>query len=131
MDEEAFAYSLAGDFVPTVRGRKAFLPHALLPEITLDAVLEKLLQAHTNLGELRGIGRTLPNPYRFTRPLQRSEAVASSNIEGTYTSPSDLFLLEAGASEEGRQPDTREVFNYVAPWNTSWLAWRRFPFPCV
>lgn len=65
------------------------------------------------LGELKGIGRTMPNPYLLIRPLQRKEAVASSNIEGTHTSLSDLFLFEAGADEKGRPPDTREVHNYV------------------
>ncbi len=65
------------------------------------------------LGELNGIGQLLVNPYLLIRPLQRKEAVASSNIEGTYTSLSDLFLLEAGADENARPPDTGEVRNYV------------------
>jgi len=65
------------------------------------------------LGELNGIGQLLVNSYVLIRPLQRKEAVASSNIEGTYTSLSDLFLLEAGADESARPPDTGEVRNYV------------------
>ncbi len=65
------------------------------------------------LGELNGIGRTLANPYLLIRPFQRREAVASSSIEGTLTSLSDLFLFEGGANERDRPPDTREVFNYV------------------
>ena len=65
------------------------------------------------LGELNGIGQLLVNPYLLIRPLRRKETVASSNIEGTYTLLSDLFLLEAGADENLRPPDTGEVRNYV------------------
>ena len=34
-------------------------------------------------------------------------------MEGTYTTLTDLFLLEAGASEAATRGDTREVLNYV------------------
>jgi Fic family protein len=47
------------------------------------------------------------------RPLQRREAVSSSSMEGTYTTLSDLFLFEAGASEATTRGDNREVLNYV------------------
>jgi Fic family protein len=76
-------------------------------------MISLISEASMQLGELKGIGRTLPNPYLLVRPLQKREAVASSNIEGTVTSLSDLFLFDAGADEKGRAPDTREVHNYV------------------
>jgi hypothetical protein len=44
------------------------------------------------LGELKGIGRFMPNPYLLIRPLQKKEAVASSNIEGTFTKPQRSFF---------------------------------------
>lgn len=65
------------------------------------------------MGELKGIGRTVSNPLLLVRPLQRREAVSSSSMEGTYTTLTDLFLLEAGASEAATRGDTHEVLNYV------------------
>lgn len=62
---------------------------------------------------MKGIGRTIPNPLLLIRPLQRREAVSSSGMEGTYTTLSDLFLFEAGASAPDRDADNREVLNYV------------------
>ena len=85
----------------------------LPPELDLTPVIPSLDEASRKLGELNGIGTTLVNPYLLIRPLQRREAVASSNLEGTYTSLSDLYLFEAGADDDQRPPDTREVANYV------------------
>jgi Fic family protein len=96
-----------------VSGQKAFVPTALPPVIDLRKVQQVLSEADQKLGELRGIGSYLHNPYLLIRPLQRSEAIASSNIEGTFTSLPELLLLEAGAEDPGRTSDTREVFNYV------------------
>lgn len=79
----------------------------------MDQVIGILTEATGYLGELRGIGRTLSNPYLLIRPFQHREAVASSIIEGTVTSLSDLLMLEAGADERERPPDTGEVLNYV------------------
>jgi Fic family protein len=65
------------------------------------------------VGELKGIGRTIPNPLLLVRPLQRREAVSSSGMEGTFTTLSDLLIFEAGASTPDRRADNREVLNYV------------------
>lgn len=99
--------------MPTIDGAWAFVPDPLPPPLLLESIIPLIHEASMKLGELNGIGRTLVNPYLLIRPLQRKEAVASSNIEGTYTSLSDLYLLEAGADERQRPPDTREVLNYV------------------
>lgn len=116
MDAQAFRESPAGRLVPTIREQLAFAPHPLPPKVDAAtlAPLASIAEASMLLGELNGIGRSLPNPYLLVRPLQRREAVASSNIEGTYTSLSDLLLFEAGAEYASRPPDTREVYNYVA-----------------
>ena len=97
----------------TIGGALAFVPHPLPPDLDQARLLPVLAEAAESIGELRGIGRTLPNAYLLVRPLQRREAVASSNIEGTYTNLSDLFMFEAGADDKARPPDTREVANYV------------------
>jgi Fic family protein len=104
----------SGTLVPTIQGQKAFIPAGLPPDLNLTAIQQTLSEADQKLGELRGIGRYLPNPYLLIRPLQRKEAIASSNIEGTYTSLPELLMFESGADDSHRTTvDTREVFNYV------------------
>ncbi len=114
MDKNGFLNACSGQLVPTIGGRKAFVPNPLPPEsLDLNPILPILSRATQAVGELKGIGRTIPNPMLLVRPLQRREAVSSSGMEGTYTTLSDLFLFEAGASTPDRQADNREVLNYV------------------
>jgi Fic family protein len=108
-----FRQSPCGRVVPTIGGASAFVPDPLPPTVGLESLVPLISEASMRLGELNGIGRSLANPYILVRPFQRREAVASSGIEGTVTSLSELFLFEAGADERARPPDTREVFNYV------------------
>ena len=113
MDQADFAASPMGVTIPALPGGYAFVPNALPRQIDVGSLASLLSDASMALGELKGIGRFMPKPYLLIRPLQKKEAVASSNIEGTFTNLSDLFLLEAGADEKDRPPDTREVMNYV------------------
>jgi Fic family protein len=112
MDPVAFLKP-SGNLVPTISGQKAFIPAPLPPSLDLSSVQQVLSEADQKLGELRGVGRYLANPYLLIRPLQRKEAIASSNIEGTYTSLPELLLLESGAENHKRSTDTVEVLNYV------------------
>jgi len=112
MDLNAFSCP-SGNLVPTIMGQKAFIPSQLPPQLDLSAIQQILSDADQKLGELRGIGRYLSNPYLLIRPLQRKEAIASSNIEGTYTSLPELLLLESGAEDRKINTDTIEVLNYV------------------
>jgi Fic family protein len=108
----------SGTLVATIQGQKAFVPSALPPALDLTSIQQILSDADQKLGELRGIGRYLPNPYLLIRPLQRKEAIASSNIEGTYTSLPELLMFESGADEKHKTTDAREVFNYVRAMQT-------------
>lgn len=115
MNKTDFEHSPSGSVVPTERGQWAFVPNPLPPpldERTKAALARPLADASAAVGELNGIGRLLPDPYLLIRPLQAQEALTSSSMEGTYTTLSDLLLVEAGAAEENRAPDTREVLNY-------------------
>lgn len=112
MNPDDFRASPSGRLVPTIQNCFAFVPHPLPPPtINRPALLPLIARASKALGELSGIGRTIPNPYLLIRPFLRVEAVASSRIEGTVTSLSELFMLEAGA--ENVRADTREVNNYT------------------
>lgn len=112
MDPSVFS-NPAGNLAPTIQGQRAFIPSPLPPTLDLSSLQQSLSDADQKLGELRGIGRYLSNPYLLIRPLQRKEAIASSNIEGTYTSLPELLLLESGTEDRKRHTDTQEVLNYV------------------
>lgn len=113
MEQNGFGKAATGTLVPTIGGRKAFVPDTLPPVLDLNPLAAQLSAASQAIGELRGIGRGMANPMLLIRPLQRREAVSSSGMEGTYTTLSDLFLFEAGAGDAGKREDNREVYNYV------------------
>lgn len=77
----------AGKCLRTVEGDWAFVP-APLPR-SMEVVAE-VANAHAEatlaLGELKGIGRALPNPYLLAVSYCPREAVLSSRIAGTQTS---------------------------------------------
>lgn len=108
-----FSQSPSGNLVPTEMGQWAFDPHDLPPHpVDFAGLVPGLARASQLLGELNGLGRTLPDPYLLIRPLQVREALTSSSMEGTFTTVDDLLLLDAGAPERNRVADTREVNNY-------------------
>jgi Fic family protein len=83
------------------------------------ALAHELSKADRALGELAGLGRTIPNPHLLIQPFLRREAVLSSRIEGTQTDITDLYVYEAGQlplpgmKTMPPESDTREVLNYV------------------
>ncbi len=95
-----------------------FVPEPITRVLPLDATtVLALSSADTSLGRLAGAGRLLPNPHLLVDPYITREAVASSRIEGTQASLSEV--LEANAT--GRSipgSDVREVQNYIAALNT-------------
>ena len=112
MNPADFKDPRTGKLVPTIQGF-AFVPAPLPPNLLdLASLLPLVARATHALGELSGIGRTLQNPYLLICPFMRREAVASSKIEGTVTTLTELFLFEVG-QEKGGATDTREVLNYV------------------
>ena len=114
MNPENFKNSPSGNCIKTAKGYWAFIPNPLPQPIEYDKKLILTLSQATHLlGELSGTGRLLPNPYLLINPYIRQEAVASSRIEGTQASLSDLFFFEAAESEEPQIPDVREIRNYV------------------
>ncbi len=113
MELELFSEKAAGKLVKTPQGYRAFLLGGLPETIPYDDELAfALSDADTQLGTLRGMGETLPNPELLIVPYTRREAVLSSKIEGTQTSLSELFIFEAGQPDKTRG-DVREVWNYL------------------
>jgi len=113
METSRFSEQSAGHIVRSSRGYVAFVPDPLPPMLSWSAAeINRLSRADHALGELAGIGRTLPNPHLLILPFARREAVLSSRIEGTQASLSDLYVYEASPNPAERG-DVREVSNYV------------------
>jgi len=115
MDPARFASQRAGRIIVAQPGPTqyhAFLPARIPRELnfTTDLVAE-LSRADQALGNLAALSGFLPNPHVLINPYVRREAVASTRIEGTQSSLSDLLSAEAQALPE--TPDRREVLNYV------------------
>ncbi len=123
MNPDLFRNSPAGRLVRVGEGQTAywaFVPQPLPPKLNWnDALVRHLSDADRALGELAGLGRTMPNPHLLIAPFTRREAVLSSRIEGTQTDIADLYAFEAGQLPlPGFKPlppedDIREVQNYV------------------
>jgi Fic family protein len=114
MKADDFKDSPSGYLVPTIQGAMAFVPHPLPPpRLDLGKLAVPLAKATHALGELSGIGRSLPNPHLLIRPFTRVEAIASSKIEGTVTTMQELLFLEAEMDSSKARTDTREVNNYT------------------
>lgn len=120
MDIQQFTSSSAGRLRKGVDGYWAFVPNPLPPKLDFSfELVSALSEADRALGELAGIGRTLPNPYLLIRPFVGREAVLSSRIEGTQASLSELFAYEVeqlplfGVGRASVRPDVLEVGNYV------------------
>lgn len=122
MQPSDFTQDKYGRVVRTPQGYWAYVPNPLPPDIQMDMELARQLsEADRALGELSGVGRTLPNPHLLIRPFVHREAVLSSRIEGTQASLSDLVRFEASqlplfGAWETPTPDprrVREVSNYV------------------
>ncbi len=69
-----------------------------------------LSDADRALGRLAGAGRLLPNLHLLLQPYIAREALASSRIEGTQASLSDVFDAQARNRPHG---PVREVTNYI------------------
>jgi Fic family protein len=114
LDSKEFEHSASGTLVPTVYGQKAFVPNPLPPKIDFDKCMIEVDRASRAMAELKGMSYKVTNPMHLINPLQQRETVASSGMEGTYTTPSDLLLFDASHGAAGADSDTREVYNYVA-----------------
>lgn len=121
MQPSSFTKDSPGDLVDIAGGLVAFVPKALPESLNLPtSVVAGLAGVERTIGRLVGAA-TAPaaavNPLLVTAPLRRREAISSSRIEGTYTTPEQLALIELDDSlddPEATSPaEAREVENYV------------------
>lgn len=86
------------------------LPRALqlAPE-----VVNMLSEADAALGQLQGLSQLITEPELLVGPYLTREALASTRIEGTQASLSDVLQAEAGAGAVERKEDVAEVERYL------------------
>ncbi len=115
MDAAAYTAPRIGRPMVVGRGDAAYTAFAPAPipravELTPETVY-LLSEADRALGALAGVGGRLPNPHILIQPYLRREAVASTRIEGTQSTLSEVLSAEAQSLVETE--DQREVLNYV------------------
>ncbi|MEM9652505.1 MAG: Fic family protein [Actinomycetota bacterium] len=113
MDPKRFEAPALGSAIKTPGPHDywAYHPEPLPRSYELKPETVLLLSAADRaLGRLAGAGRLLPNPHLLIQPYIAREALASSRIEGTQASLSDVFDAEARLTAEG---PVAEVTNYI------------------
>ncbi len=131
MKAEEFSELSPGQLIP-IDGALAFVPNLIPRSITLDQASVKLVgDAENAIGRLTGSASLIVNPYLIGSPLLYREAILSSRIEGTITTPEQLVLLGAQGKileqPQGADQDTREVLNYVGAMNHGLRRLRELP----
>jgi Fic family protein len=115
MDPARFTSRAFGEVTKVPGDRWAFWyfkPQPMPRELALDLDTVLLLsRADAALGRLSGVGQLLPDPAVLVQPYLTREAVASSRIEGTQASLSDVLQAEIG-EEPSQDEDIRGVLNY-------------------
>lgn len=115
MDEANFVDSVFGTAARVPGEKYAFtyyLPKSIPRDLALSApVIAALSEADAALGNLQGLATLITQPSLLIGPYLRREALASSRIEGTQTSLSELFQSEIDALVQN--DDTLEVTRYL------------------
>ena len=90
-----------------------FDPPSLPPKIDFKSkeLLELLIKARTELGELKGYSFSMPNPRLLISPAIIKESIASSNIENINTTIIDVLQNQLYPEIEQKEPD-KEVLRY-------------------
>lgn len=117
MDADRFVDSIFGSPTREPGNRWAFTyyrPKPIPRDIPMTAKLIKALSdADAALGTLAGLGAVVTEPSSLIGPYVTREALASSRIEGTQASLSEVLQAEV-ASDLRQSEDVNEVTAYLA-----------------
>lgn len=117
MDDSRFKETPFGRAARRAGDRWAFtyyLPAPLPRELELKpATVLALSEADAALGLLNGLGKLIADPEVLLGPFLTREALASSRIEGTNASLSEVLRAE-GTDDAQRSDDVAEVDRYLA-----------------
>jgi len=115
MDPDKFISRSYGDVTKRAGDKWAFWYYSPKPiprDLPLEpATVMALSSADSAVGRLSGVGRLLKEPRMLIQPYLTKEALASSRIEGTVASLSDVLQAEAN-DEPTDDEDVKEVLNY-------------------
>jgi Fic family protein len=115
MDPSRFADSPFGRARREAGNKWAFtyyLPKSIPRDTVLSSkVVAELSEADAALGHLQGLGMLITDPGMLIGPYARREALASSRIEGTQASLSEVFQSEI--DDSAGTDDTAEVRSYL------------------
>lgn len=115
MDAAKFVDSAFGSAVREPGNKQAFtyyLPKPIPRDLELSpSVVAALSDADAALGHLQGLGIFITDPSMLIGPYLRREALASSRIEGTQASLSEVFRAEIDMAAQN--DDTAEVAQYL------------------
>src|SRR5690242_10072722 len=76
-----------------------------------EQFIDIMLKTRTELGELNGYSKSLPNPMILLSPAVIKESVASSGIENINTTVERVLQMQLFPESEQRAPD-KEVLRY-------------------
>ena len=103
-----------------------YLPNRIPRNLEFSSnVVAELSEADAALGQLQGLGAVVADPGLLLGPYIRREALASTRIEGTQASLSDVLQSEI----EGRphNENTAEVLRYLDATNLAFDLVERLP----
>jgi len=115
IDPSGLTEKSPGKLAEIEQGVFAFVPDNLPRELTLPSyIVKRLAKAENSIGQLLGITGREFNPFLIASPMLNREAILSSKLEGTITTPRQLVLFElAGEEGDTEHIDTQEVVNYA------------------
>lgn len=96
-------------FDPTQPFNLPLLPPVL--NFKHEQFVDVMLKTRTELGELNGYSRSMPNPLLLLSPAIIKESVASSNIENINTTMEEALQAQLFPEAEQKKPD-KEVLQY-------------------
>ncbi|WP_087003927.1 Fic family protein [Gulosibacter sp. 10] len=103
-----------------------YLPKPIPRSLELPPDTVRLLsEADASLGHLQGLGTIITEPSLLIGPYLRREALASSRIEGTQASLSEIFQSEI--DESASNDDTAEVHRYLAASDQAYRLAQKLP----
>jgi Fic family protein len=89
------------------------IPKLPLPfDLETKSVLKQVALARTQLAELKGVAKTIPNELILINTLSLQEAKDSSEVENIVTTQDDLYRYELKTEKFEKTPAAKEVFKY-------------------
>lgn len=129
MDAGRFVESAFGQPMREPGNKWAFtyyLPKPIPRQVALSAeIVAAMSDADAALGHLQGLGMVITDPSLLIGPYLRREALASSRIEGTQASLSELLQSEVDATTS--DDDTDEVRRYLEATELAYKLARSLP----